>query len=132
MLALPRPRRDPAKESHWRRVVRLQKKSGLSVRDFCEKEGLKECTLQWWRRELARRDQEVANSHPATPACHPGTPAVAPGFLPVCIVEADDTHPRPVPCIEIVMRGGSTVRVPVGFDLPTLGDVLAVLEGRSC
>ena len=34
--------------------------------------------------------------------------------------------------IEIVLNGGPTVRVPTGFDPRTLGDVLAVLEGRPC
>jgi hypothetical protein len=39
---------------------------------------------------------------------------------------------RTAPPIEIVLNGGPTVRVPTGFDVRTLGDILAVLEGRPC
>ena len=34
--------------------------------------------------------------------------------------------------IEIMLAGGQVVRVAPGFDAPTLSDVLAVLERRSC
>jgi hypothetical protein len=34
--------------------------------------------------------------------------------------------------IEIVLPTGMIVRAPSGFDPRTLGDVLAVLEGRPC
>ena len=50
-------RRDPAREKFWRRTIRDQQRSGLSVRDFCLREGLKDWTFRWWRRELGRRDQ---------------------------------------------------------------------------
>jgi hypothetical protein len=32
-------RRDPAREKLWRRTIREQQRSGLSVRDFCERGG---------------------------------------------------------------------------------------------
>ena len=35
-------RRDPARERFWRRTIRDQQRSGLSVRDFCRREGLKD------------------------------------------------------------------------------------------
>ena len=38
--------------------------------------------------------------------------------------------PAPPP-IEIMLPTGPTVRVPTGFDPRTLGDVLAMLEGRD-
>jgi hypothetical protein len=34
--------------------------------------------------------------------------------------------------IEIVLTTGPVVRVPFGFDSSTLGQILAVLEGRPC
>ena len=51
-------RRDPAREKFWRRTIRDQQRSGLSVRDFCDREGLKDWTFRWWRQELARRDRQ--------------------------------------------------------------------------
>src|SRR5512142_480550 len=44
MSTKPRRRRDPAKEKHWRRIIRRHQTSGLSVHAFCEREGLKRAT----------------------------------------------------------------------------------------
>ncbi len=54
-MATGRPRgwRDPAKERRWRRVVRDWQASGLSVRQFCRRQGLSEPSFYAWRRELA-------------------------------------------------------------------------------
>jgi transposase len=119
-------RRDPAREKFWRRTIRDQQRSGLSVRDFCQRQGLKDWTFRWWRQELARRDQ-VPSMAPASERAE-----AAPVFLPVQVVELQAVSPRPVPSIEIVLPTGMVVRAPSGFDPRTLGDVLSVLEGRSC
>ena len=119
-------RRDPVREKFWRRTIREQQRSGLAVPAFCLREGLKDWTFRWWRQELARRDQE-----PTTAPLGERTDA-APAFLPVRVVDLEAVSPRPVPSIEIVLPTGPTVRVSQGFDPRTLGDVLAVLEGRPC
>jgi hypothetical protein len=51
-----RSRRDQNKEAFWRRMLREQQRSGLSGRAWCQRRGLRECNLYWWRRELRRRD----------------------------------------------------------------------------
>jgi hypothetical protein len=62
-----------------------------------------------------------------------GEPTEAvPAILPVRLVDLEAASPRPSPPIEIVLPTGPTVRVLSGFDPRTLGQVLAVLEGRSC
>jgi hypothetical protein len=119
-------------EKLWRRIIRRHQRSELPVSAFCQKEGLKVGNFLWWRRELNRRDQETTASLPAPSADGAGEPLVAPVFLPVRVVEADLTPSRPAPPIEIVMHGGPIVRVPSGFDPRTLGEILAVLEGRPC
>ena len=119
-------RRDPAREKFWRRTIRDQQRSGLSVRDFCHRQWLKDWTFRWWRQELARRDQvpSMANAGEQTEA--------APVFLPVRVVDLEAVSPTPTPPIEIVLPTGLIVRAPSGFDPRTLGQVLAVLEGRPC
>jgi len=47
--------RDKGKEAWWRRTVRRQRRSGLSVRAFCQKHGVRETAFYFWRRELLRR-----------------------------------------------------------------------------
>ena len=119
-------RRDPAREKFWRRTIRDQQRSGLSVRDFCQRQGLKDWTFRWWRQELARRDQVPSMATAGERA------EAAPAFLPVRVVDLEAVSPRPVPPIEILLPTGMVVRAPSGFDPRTLGDVLAVLEGRTC
>jgi hypothetical protein len=53
-------RRDPARERFWRRTIRDQQRSGLSVRDYCKREGLKDGAFRWWRQELPRRDRKAS------------------------------------------------------------------------
>jgi transposase len=119
-------RRDPAREKFWRRTMRDQQRSGLSVRDFCQRQGLKDWTFRWWRQELARRDR-VPSMAPASERAE-----AAPVFLPVQLVELQAVSPSPAPPIEIVLPTGLIVRAASGFDPRTLGHVLAVLEGRPC
>jgi transposase len=119
-------RRDPAREKLWRRTIRDQQCSGLSVRDFCHRQGLKDWTFRWWRQELARRDQ-VPSMAPVD-----GPTEEVPVFLPVQVVDLQAVSPPLAPPIEIVLPTGLIVRAPSGFDPRTLGHVLAVLEGRPC
>jgi len=119
-------RRDPAREKFWRRTIREQRRSGLAVRDFCLREGLKDWTFRWWQQELARRDREFSSASPGERT------ESAPAFLPVRVVDLEAVSPRPAPPIVIVLPTGPIVRVPSGFDPHTLGHVLAVLGGRPC
>src|SRR3954470_24582258 len=102
-------RRDPAREEFWRRTIRQQQSSGLAVRDFCDREGLKDWTFRWWRQELARRDRQPSA---ALPGERVGEPAEAtPVFLPVRVIDQEAVQPRPAPPIEIVLPTGPIVRV---------------------
>ena len=66
-----------------------------------------------WKRELAARD------HAVTPTTTP-----VPTFIPV--------HVAPSATIEIVLRSGVRVRVPVGADLLTVAQLVAALEATPC
>lgn len=105
-------RRD--RETFWRRMLRKQARSGLSIRSWCQRHSLSEAGFHWWRRELARRD-----------AANPETT-----FLPVRV--AADAEGNDAGQIEIVLTGGRRVRVSGRVDRPLLSDVLAVLEGPPC
>jgi hypothetical protein len=122
--------RDPLREKFWRRTIRQQQRSGLTVRAFCLREGLKDGAFRWWRQVLARRDREASV---ISRADRDGERTeAAPAFLPVRLVDLEAASPRPSPPIEVVLPTGLTIRVPSGFDPRTLGQILAVLEGRLC
>lgn len=107
--------RDRSKEGQWRRVVARQPRSGLSVRAYCFRHGVKESAFYWWRAELARRR------------------AVRPkaAFVPVRVV-ADEAARADGGRLEIVLPGARRVRVIGRVDRQMLADVVAVLEGRVC
>ena len=86
-------RRDQTKERDWRRIVREWRCSGLSVREFCDWQELSEPSFYAWRRELARRDEEVASAASSSRAksARRGTRKVSsraavPAFVPVRVV----------------------------------------------
>lgn len=111
---MTRRRRDLKKEELWRRVVRRQARSGLSVRAWCRKHNLQQSAFYWWRRELARRDV--------------GQPATA--FVPVRLT--GDGPAKSDPVIEILLTNGRRVRLWGSAQRSMLAEVLAVLETASC
>ena len=131
MPTKPRRPRDPAKEKLWRRIIRRHQQSDLSVRAFCQDEGLKVCNFLWWRRELNRRDREKAGFLPDPSTEAPAETPASHVFLPVRVVDAEFAPPRPAPPIEIVLNGGPTVRVPIGCVLRLRPDVCRSRRDRG-
>jgi hypothetical protein len=104
-------RRNPVKEQFWRQVLTRRRGSGLSVRAFCEREGVSEASFYMWRRELAHRDRSGIKASAA--------------FVPVRVVAETST------AIEIALPCGIAVRVRPGFDRQTLEQVVALFSGGA-
>ncbi len=121
---MTRQRRDLKKEELWRRVVRRQARSGLSVRAWCRKHNLQQSAFYWWRRELARRDVEAAE----TTSAHASTRSPSPAFVPVRLTE--DGSAKSDPVIEIILTNGRRIRLRGAVNRQALTDVLAVLESK--
>jgi transposase-like protein len=131
------PRRDCTKERRWRRLLRLWRHSGLTVRDFCAQHGLAEPSFYAWRSEVARRDQQGTASGPvpgprgrapAAPTTPPPAAAASPAFLRVALAPAGER----APVIEVIARGGRRLRVPPGFDADLLRQLLRLVEEPPC
>ena len=124
-------RRDTAREAHWRRVVRGQQHSGLSIRQFCREQQVRESAFYHWRSELRRRAAEilsgVALAKPEGRRRQP-CPSTA-AFVPVHVTR--DAGPAAPGRIEIVLSGGRRIRVMAPVDRAALADVLAVLATAS-
>jgi transposase len=109
-----RNQRSGGKERFWRTIVRQWRRSGLSVRDFCQEHGVAEPSFYAWRRTLAERD------------------ASAIAFVPVKVVPERASAQASVG-LELVLGGGRVLRIGPGFDAATLQRVLPLLEeGRPC
>jgi len=119
-------------EAYWRRIVRQQAASGVTIRDFCRKSKLRESSFYFWRKELLRRD---AASKRHRDLVRPPAPAA---FVPVCVtagaVEStaqDDMANIRAGRIEIVLAGGRRIRMTAPVDRQALADVLAVLAAAG-
>ena len=66
-----RNQRDGSKERFWRRMVRLWRRSDLTIRAFCQLHDLAEPSFYAWRRTLDDRE------------------ATAPAFVPVQLLDDD-------------------------------------------
>ncbi|MGB4259090.1 MAG: transposase [Phycisphaerae bacterium] len=123
--------RDRKREASWRRIVREQRRSGVSVREFCRRSQVKESAFYFWRRELQARQAEQEHHRPrqAPQARLKGSPA-APAFVPVKL--SHDAAVPPTARIEIELSGGRRVHVLAPVDRQMLAEVLAVLEARPC
>ncbi len=112
---MARATRDPGREPHWRRVLARWRRSGLSVRAFCQAEGVSEPSFYGWRRKLDQGDHKK------------------PAFLPMHVITEEAEEPA-TGGIEIVLANGRCLRVGPGFDPDTLVKVVDLLEagGASC
>jgi hypothetical protein len=147
------PKRDRGLERAWRRRVKERDASGLTVREFCEAEGLAESAYYFWRRELQRRNAEqcggreaqngrtravnVSGENPVAARHLRSSAPAKPRFVPIVV---DDSSSERVPlsanfvalrasAIELVHPGGVVVRVPADVDAAALRRILGVLDG---
>ncbi len=94
------------REAYWRDVLERQAGSGLTVRDFCDFEGVSTASFYNWRRRFA---DDVQPNQPA--------------FVPVSVAQ-----PETPPVLEIVFSDAVTIRVPEGTARQTIVDALAAVE----
>jgi hypothetical protein len=114
--------RDRCKERFWRDVVRRWRRSGRTIRAFCAEHHLSEPSFYAWRRILA--PPQARSAAAGSDERHDGPPT----FVPVRVTPASTP-----PVLEVVVGSGRVVRVPPGFDVPTLRNLLALLEeAPSC
>src|SRR6478672_1740876 len=73
--------RSSSKEDFWRRMMRLWRSSGLSVRAFCEEQGFSQPSFYAWRRTLAERDAAAVPFVPVRVAAEPQVPSKADGSV---------------------------------------------------
>lgn len=148
-MARGRRRRDPVKEKLWRERIARQENSGLSVREFCLREGISEPSMYCWRREIARRDGEnspasdspfrrnsaAANGSRYSPDYHRAAsrgPSPVSAFLPVHVIDESPFGENPRgPCLEIVLPTNLRILVHAGFDPALLRQVVETLGVRA-
>lgn len=106
--------RDADRENLWRDALSRQRATGLGVRAFCAREGLREATFYRWRREVGRRDAPAFVELRPVPPAEPEPAVARPGDAPV----------------ELVFPQGPRVLVRPGCDAALLRRVLAALAAE--
>lgn len=122
--------RDLALERAWRKRMREYEGSGLTIQEFCDREGLVAHQFSWWRSELRRRSakSEATNNGPRSRKSNPKkgkrAKAAATSFVPVQISSQGSSG------VEVVLDQPARIRVSSGFDAELLREVVRVLERR--
>ncbi len=112
--------RDARREALWREVLVRQQQSGLSVRAFCQRQGLSQASFYAWRRTLKQREAERRTARPAI---------VPPAFLPVVVQDVPpDAHDG---SLVIELRGGRRLRLPLSTPAARLAELVHALEAAE-
>jgi hypothetical protein len=115
---MARKLQDAKKERRWRDVLARFARSGLGVRAFCRREELTESAFYFWRRELARRDDEHASGRRSRQA------ARLSDFLPVHVT---DPLPRQA-SITLELAGGRVLRLPDAMSIKHVAELVLAIE----
>lgn len=99
-----------------RGVLARWERSGLTLSEFARRNGIPASTLGWWRHVFQKREQANLGGRQARTR----------------FVELKQERPALVApaVLEVVLRSGQVVRVPPGFDVARLREVVLALEDR--
>jgi hypothetical protein len=105
----------------WRHIIDEWRGSGLSAREFCEKNELESYkTLHVWSSKLNKID-----ANPAT-----NGEFVVPAFVPVEVIHRDDTIDAEMQpeTIDVHLACGDLICVPRGCDMQQISQIVAILR----
>ena len=96
------------KADEWAERIAAQRRSGMSVKQFCNEQGLTQCSFYAWRKRLQER-----------------------GPVRFALVERSARRQEHTaePILELVLATGERLRIGPGVDIPTLRTVLNLLRG---
>ena len=95
-----------ARDEAWRARLAAQKQSGVSVKQFCEQQGLTEQSFYYWRKRLQ-----------------------TPASMQFALVEAEPRRGSAEhAALELLLTTGERLRISAGVDARTLQQVLEALR----
>lgn len=120
--------RDLAKERGWRDLVKRQAASGLSVRAFCQREGLSQASFYGWRRTIGQRDGTQRTQSPSIQSPSILSPSTqSPAFVPIVVTGG----PRRETGFVIELIGGRVLRLPEAIATQRLAELVLTLEAAD-
>ncbi len=113
----------------WAKRVERWRDSGLTTAEFAAEVGVNPRTLTYWKWLLGKEGRGEKRAWPkrdndrATRSKAPEIAAPTPGLIEIQVAATSAWF-------EVELRGGQRLRIPAGFDAPTLCRLLDVLEVR--
>jgi len=115
-------KKNTEKELHWRKMVDRQADSGLSIRQFCEKEGISQPSFYAWRKRLV--ESQTNGRRTRKPGRRRDKLGNGREFIPLRLRDSASA-------LEVIHPLGYQVRVTGEVNLTALQQVLEVLDGRG-
>jgi hypothetical protein len=117
----------------WRNRIEAQGRSGLTVAEFCQREGVSTARFYGWKRKLRAKRWRQTRKTPArqkrgTRPHRPGESLASGGNVP--FVQLPLSAPAASPWNEVVLAEGAVVRLPQQ-NLAALQMVLRTLSGAT-
>ena len=114
-IPVSKPRRDPtASRRQWAERLDRFRRSGQTVAQFCDAEGVSAPSFYAWKRTLAAES---------------ATPAPAPTVVPIRLTPSP---PPPTAVIELSLPSGAVLRLPADIRPDVLVAVLRGVEDGRC
>jgi len=114
-----------ARAREMRRVLARWARSGLTQREFAQREGLRPGTMAWWRHVFRHAGEPEVKARGRRRRPGRTRQAAAASFVEV---KMDSASMPGAAMLEIVVRSGQVIRVPREFDRASLRAVVAALE----
>lgn len=114
-------------EREMRVMLREWERSGLPVARFADQVGMAAKTLYRWRQRLRDSDERGRRGRPLTESIEQGPVAGSPAAMFTEVGSTLRSELSGGATFEIVLHGGTMVRVPAHFDAEALRRLLAVL-----
>jgi hypothetical protein len=111
---------DPALEALWRRRLRQQTQSRLTIQQFCKREGVSTAAFHAWKRRLALH------------AAFPTTAAAPSAFVPVVVPTVHEAQPRvATELVTITLANGGQILLPDTAGVDFVRKVVATVARSS-
>jgi hypothetical protein len=117
----------------WRGRVDRQRQSGLTVSEFCRREGVSTATFYGWKRKLRGTSRPNANrlaDRGRTRARGPAVGSMSRALSEPAFVQLPLSSTARSPWIELALVEGTIIRVPQ-HNLAALQTILGALHGAS-
>jgi len=108
----------------WQMVFETFSKSGLSVRQFCKKEGLNESGFYYWKKKLQASSYKSQNCDDDLPV--ESERKNSPDFIRVSLPQSTRNDD-----VELALASGSILKFGCHIDKSALGKIVSVLHEQG-